>query len=387
MNYAVEFINNPAKNENLEMKCIFEKDVPSKMLKDKILFDNNVESKVMFNGNDCQLKKIHLAPSLHKIKPIHSHELIYHFTNNNDNNVFMVSRMNVDKNNDLEKIYNNISLKELFENFKSNYYYNTKNDDLVVLTKNVNGYGNTISNTVNKKRVYTDIFDRNNFTNIKEVFTVNDSKKPFLVHFPGKNIKISKDDNVEGFTTGKVDKSGTYMECEMLKDDGTGAYDDTAIVPLKTSVYEKGLSMFSHLLHYAFITVVAGYVFPMLVVTIIEPEDYINNKILRYVVGYISILLFFTVGLFIMLYGLLSPNFKPDESKTEKENEKGLETSQMYAMIGFYFMLIHCSFALGMYGMKMLKVNEMFTEFFDADSEELKYSFFNILSGLKTNEE
>jgi hypothetical protein len=59
----------------------------------------------------------------------------------------------------------------------------------------------------------------------------------------------------------------------------------------------------------------------------------------------------------------------------------------MYAMIGFYFMLIHCSFALGMYGMKMLKVNEIFTKFFDSDSEELKYSFFNILSGLKTNEE
>ena len=255
---------------------------------------------------------------------------------------------------------------------------------MVVLTKHVNGYGNTISNITNKKGIYKDIFEKNNFTNIKEVFTVNDSKKPVLVHFPGKNIKISKHEKVEGFT-GKVDKSGTYMECEMLKDDGTGAYDDTVIVPLKTSVYEKGLSMFSHLLHYAFITVVAGYVFPMLTITIIEPEDYINNKILRYVVGYISILVFFTIGLVIMLYGLLSPNFKPNESKTEKENEKGLESSQMYAMIGFYFMLIHCSFALGMYGMKMLKVNEIFREFFDTD--ELKYSFFNVLSGLKTNEE
>ena len=50
---------------------------------------------------------------------------------------------------------------------------------------------------------------------------------------------------------------------------------------------------------------------------------YINNKILRYVVGYISILVFFTIGLVIMLYGLLSPNFKPNSSKTEKENEKG----------------------------------------------------------------
>lgn len=386
MNYAVEFINNPVKNENVEMHCNLEKETPSKKLKDRLLFNDNVNSTASFNKKKCKLKKVYLVPSLHKIKPFHSHELVFHFNNVEDNNnIFMVSRINADKNKDLEKVYENISFDELFENFKENYFYKTKNDDLVVLTKQVNGHGNTVTNITNKNDIYKNIFDRNDFTNMNEVTTINDKKKPLLIHFAGKNMKIHKEhtDNVEGFT-GKVDTSGTYMECEMLKDDGTGAYDDTAIVPLKTSVYEKGLSMFSHLLHYAFITVVAGYLFPLLTVSILHPEDYINNKILRYIVGYGPIVLFFLVGLSIMLYGLLSPTFKPDESNTKKDNEKKLESSQLYAMIGFYFMLIHCSFALGMYGMKVLKVNDLFENFFDPS--ELKDSFYNILSGLKTNE-
>ena len=166
------------------------------------------------------------------------------------------------------------------------------------------------------------------------------------------------------------------MQCELLQDDGE-AYEDTAIVPLKTNTYERGLINFSNFLNYFLITVGAGFVLPMAFISMFSRETLMNNDTLNSIASFGSVGLFFGVGILLICYGTLNPTFSK-----KLRNEENMATGMLYAASGFYLVLLHLAFAFGMFSMKRLQVDERFVEMFD--SQVLSgASFYNTLDGFK----
>ena len=179
---------------------------------------------------------------------------------------------------------------------------------------------------------------------------------------------------------------GSYMDCKLLKENSNEAYEDVAVVPLKTNVYERGMVTFSHFLHFFLVSVGAGLGFPNLLVTAFTLDNFKDQETggrngTGNFVGMFSFFLFFVLGLILMIVGLAAPKYK-----RKKTNDKGIKDGSVLATVGFYFVLIHCSFALGMFTFKKfetLTYDNKFYAMFD-NSHLTKGSFFDILEGLRT---
>ena len=110
-------------------------------------------------------------------------------------------------------------------------------------------------------------------------------------------------------------------------------------------------------------------------------KDPASNKLnmVYYGVAYFSLVCFFLVGIIIMVVGLADPKF----TKTQN-NHNHIEQVSLLATVGFYFILMHCSFALGMFTFKKfgsLLSDKRFDEMFE--NQHLDGSFYNLLDGLK----
>jgi hypothetical protein len=204
------------------------------------------------------------------------------------------------------------------------------------------------------------------------------------------DVKLTKmlyiNSTQEGFI-GTIGKDDTYMECKLLQEDANDpnqVYEDVAVVPLKTNTYERGMVTFSHFLHFFLVSVGAGLGFPNLMVTIFDKKTFINEEtgkpktFLRILIGFFSIVCFFLVGLIMVIIGLADPRYS-----SKIANDQTIKQGSVLATVGFYMILVHCSFALGMFTFKKFGalVSKRFDDMFEKD--ELSGSFWDILDGLK----
>lgn len=287
------------------------------------------------------------------------------------------------------------NLNSVFSRFKSTSLYQTKTGNFVFVS-NITllsaGDAPTVNNSA--KVSYKEIIEPDSFVFSSAMETAKQNtlpkvetkttnavfkKQPFSVESSGK----------EGFLAG----SGSYMECKLLKTnakDRNTVYEDVAVVPLKTNTYERGMVTFSHFLHFFLVSFGAGLGFPNLLVTVFEHKDFIDPKTgafntMRTAVGCFSLIIFFLTGLILMIVGLADPKFRRG-----KKNNVAIKDGSVIATVGFYFVLIHCSFALGMFTFKKFekiepKDNNKFFRMFDNEGLGAT-SFFDILDGLKKNQ-
>jgi len=277
----------------------------------------------------------------------------------------------------------------VFSQMKSSVLYQTKTGNFVfVCNYSLLSAEDAPTVSMSAKASYKDIIEPDSFNvfwTVKvakpplrkvETKTTNILFKPLGV---GETVK-------EGFLTG----AGSYMECKLLKENATDrntVFEDVAVVPLETNVYQRGMVTFSHFLHFFLVSFGAGLGFPNLLVTVFTRDDFIDEKTntfnsLRMAVGFFSLIIFFLTGLILMIVGLTAPG-----NRKKKKNKLGIKNGSVIATVGFYFVLIHCSFALGMFTFKKFetltdegKNNKFFAMF---ENKGLgATSFFDILDGL-----
>ena len=344
-------------------------------------FPANTTSFLKSKKGMYKAKNAYIGPNLHKDGKS-SHEIIIEHVNEKGDKCFLCKRLQSENkvssfvsniSNYLNSFFSEYSFDDIINSSSKNTLYITDRDhDIIVMdepfiTNNVPL--NTQSVSEMKQRV---------FRNDKMYPGINSKDERTILE--KRNILL-KNSTKEGFTTivdtdTQIDTTGTYMQCELLQDDGE-AYEDTAIVPLKTNTYERGLINFSNFLNYFLITVGAGFVLPMAFISMFSRETLMNNGTLNSVASFGSVGLFFGVGILLICYGTLNPTFSK-----KMRNEENMATGMLYAASGFYLVLLHLAFAFGMFSMKRLQVDERFVEMFD--SQVLSgASFYNTLDGFK----
>jgi len=315
----------------------------------------------------------------------------------------------------------------VFSQFKPTVLYQTKTGNFVVVTNyTLLSENEAPTQTISAKAAYKEIIEPDSF---HELSTVNVAK-PSLQKVLTKTsnvvfkafLKEERETKKEGFKTRSAkefrrDKrkrrerrraekaaaaaaaaaaasanpsgtglGGSYMDCKLLKENSNEAYEDVAVVPLKTNVYERGMVTFSHFLHFFLVSVGAGLGFPNLLVTAFTLDNFRDPDTggrtgTGNLVGGFSFCLFFVLGLLLMIVGLAAPKYR-----SKKKNDKGIKDGSVLATVGFYFVLIHCSFALGMFTFKKfgtLTYDDKFVAMF-SNTDLTWGSFFNILEGLRT---
>jgi len=120
----------------------------------------------------------------------------------------------------------------------------------------------------------------------------------------------------------------------------------------------------------------------LLFVSIFQRDNLIaadgGRTLLSWFLSYGSLVVFFLLGLIIMIVGLAIQ--KKEMSNMHKKTKPGEVNASVMAMSGFYLILVHCSFALGMFAFKKFE-HESFVNMFS--KENLTTSFYDVLSGLQ----
>jgi hypothetical protein len=212
---------------------------------------------------------------------------------------------------------------ESLDQFFSNHFYNqtnriykTKRSIIILLPTviHVNSFP-SFSEFSRKtlKRKYKEIYDTPFYDSFLFFSTENDME-PYVNNIIAKNISIQKELITEGFST------GTYQICTLLKDDGTGEYSDTAVVPLGANIYESGGAMFTYFLYFLLIFVVVGILSPYLTILGIKTSKSLPGMLTF--LGYVILL----IGFILIITGF-----------TKKQN-KG--KNALLVTLGFYFVVM-----------------------------------------------
>jgi hypothetical protein len=385
---AVEIINTGNK-EYLEVLYRFD-DEKLELFDHQLVYTypKTTSSKIQFLGNDYIPTNIHITPKMHGPVPLlgNMFELVMECYHGAKKLLFCIG---VEFNNKHE-VY--VDLEEpdfdrIFSKCKPPVLYQTKSGNFVFVTKTIISVAGTVPKLSSSSTCYKEIIENDSFDSSSAVDLM-----PRLVKVESKtsNVGLVKITEIEeGFVSGR---DGSYMECKLLQDDGKQVYEEVAIVPLKTNTYERGMVTFSHFLHFFLVSVGAGVGFPNLLVTVFEHKDFTEGetgKKTRMFVGYGSFVMFFVVGLIMMLIGLADPKYK-----SRKNNKSAIKNGSVIATVGFYFLLIHCAFALGMVAFKKFR-SEKFLQLFGwsqaiptNNEDRISQtdgigSFFDILHGMK----
>lgn len=387
---AVEIKHNGKKNK-LDLFYHLVKDEDLKMsTPTHYHFPSETDSLIKFSKKEYVPKNIFIAPKLHLADTIQSElELVLEAVNNEKNTkIFLCIGLNFVtdmKNKEWVFPLKTPSLEHLFSQCLKNHVYQTKSKNIVIVcSKSISVNGVKPKMTMSSKTAYKDIIDNDSYNVLSLVET---SKDNGVKEVPTKssNVRFEKmlfhKKSVEEQSIEEGFKSGTYMECKLLQEDATDhnqVYEDVAVVPLSTNTYERGMVTFSHFLHFFLVTFGAGVGFPHLFLNLFSSGDFKDNagntNFFRTIIGYSSFILFFLVGLIMLLIGLLDPRYKQ-----LKQNEQEIKQGSVLATVGFYFILIHCSFALGMFAMKKFEYSDFKTMF---RNDNLNGSFFDIMDGL-----
>ena len=389
---AVEIVNN-GKKTHLDVFYHFVQKEELKMTSPTHYgFDRDTGAKIRFLDKVFIPQNIYVTQKIHKAGTLDSDcELILESEFEAKQKLFMCIGLRfqtVIENNEWVFPLKTANLEDIVSQCRKNYVYQTKSGNFVcVCTKSLLVNGVKPAMSVSPKDAYKDIIDGDSYDVLSLVMTGGDNhmkkveskssnvvfkKMLFDMTLDTDSKQVSNDDVKEGFQT-TMDNS--YMECKLLKedtDDMNEVYEDVAVVPLKTNVYERGIVTFSHFLHFFLVTVGGGIGFPMFFATIINNAKQLQGN-LRWPVGIGSFIIFFLGGLIIMSIGLALP--KSSRAHNNKDKTKGAEL----AVVGFYFMLLHISFVIGMVAFKKL-VFQNFNTIFPKPLSGI--SFFDVLDGL-----
>ena len=390
---AVEIVHN-GKKDPLDVLYHFEEEEIIQTSPTAYGFPQNTPSKINLFNKTYIPRKIHITSPMHKVPSLKSDgELVIECDFKEIHKLYICTGLIFNNSEDLVFPLEKPNLEIVITKCKKNHIYQTKGGNYVCVCSNaLNVGGEKPEIKTNAKDSYKEIIDADTFDVISIITTTADSQikkvesKTSNVQFKKMLFEQYHENSVqEGFHT--LEGDGTYMECKLLEEDANNTsevYEDVAVVPLKTNTYERGMVTFSHFLHFFLVSLGAGIGFPQLLVTLFKKDDFkdpASNKlnIVYYGVAYFSLVCFFLVGIIIMVVGLADPKF----TKTQNNNNQ-IEQGSVLATVGFYFILMHCSFALGMFTFKKfgsLLSDKRFDEMFE--NQHLDGSFYNLLDGLK----
>jgi hypothetical protein len=401
---AVEIVNSGNK-EYLEVLYHFNDDKLTTFSPALFLFTPTTSSNIIFLQEKYSAIKLHLTKKLHHQASSKSLEYLdmvveCHGTEQLSKKLFICIGIEFNRSEGTFDLQSP-NFNSVFSQLKSTSLYQTKTGNFVFVSNITLLSARDAPTVYNSAKVsYKEIIEPDSFNFSAAVETAKQNalprvetkttnvafkSKPASMESSGKELDLLA--GKEGFLAG----TGSYMECKLLKTNATDkntVYEDVAVVPLKTNTYERGMVAFSHFLHFFLVSFGAGLGFPNLLVTVFEYRNFIDEKtgsfnLLRSVVGFFSLFVFFLTGLVLMIVGLADPKFIRG-----KKNNEAIKDGSVIATVGFYFVLIHCSFALGMFAFKKFetindgKDNKFFAMF---DNKMLgASSFFDILDGLKT---
>lgn len=388
---AVEIVHN-GKKDPLDVLYHFEEEEIIQTSPIAYGFPQNTPSKINLFNKTYKPLKLHITSPMHKIPSLKSDcELIIECVFKEIHKLYICTGLIFNNSDDLVFPLEKPNLEIVTTKCKKNHIYQTKGGNYVCVCSNaLNVGGEKPEIKTNAKDSYKEIIDADTFDVISIITTTADSQikkvesKTSNVQFKKMLFEQYHDYSIqEGFHT--LDGSGSYMECKLLEEDANNTsevYEDVAVVPLKTNTYERGMVTFSHFLHFFLVSLGAGIGFPQLLVTLFEKEDFKDPagkpNSLYYGVAYFSLVCFFLIGLIVMLVGLADPRFTKAQV-----NDKQIKQGSVLATVGFYLILVHCSFALGMFTFKKFGtlLGEKFADMFH--HENLGGSFYNLLDGLK----
>lgn len=394
---AVEIVNN-GKKTHLDVFYHFVQKEELKMTSPTHYgFDRDTGAKIRFLDKVFIPQNIYVTQKIHKAGTLDSDcELILESEFEAKQKLFMCIGLRfqtVIENNEWVFPLKTANLEDIVSQCRKNYVYQTKSGNFVcVCTKSLLVNGVKPAMSVSPKDAYKDIIDGDSYDVLSLVMTGGDNhmkkveskssnvvfkKMLFDMTLDTDSKQVSNDDVKEGFNTA-MDNS--YMECKLLKedtDDMHDVYEDVAVVPLKTNVYERGIVTFSHFVHFCMMTIVAGIGFPLLFSILFK--NGIGENMKTFLNFFLSI--FILIGVVFIGVGLGIGS--PKENNTKKK-----ATATAFAIIGFYLLIMSFSFALGMYAFKKLN-NEIFkfnnngTDVVMFNIDNLSWrSLFNILDGL-----
>lgn len=359
-------------------------------------FSSGSNSAVSLLNNTYNLDRIHVTHPLHKFennKEVQFELVLECICKMNNHKLFICRGIQIEPTKKAYFPLTNETIKDIFcsNDDSDNMIYKSKNN-FVMYRPGVLQMSSRLNKFTDGKSpcdAYREIFD--DFICANTVEIPSDRKTQISaskMNRFGDTRRVS-----EGFLTG----DGTYMECKLLKEDAKDSsetYEDVAIVPLSTNVYERGMVGFSYFLNFFIVTVGAGLGFPNLIVTLFNKQSFYDTdedgtsvpNSLRTIIGYFSFVLFFILGFILVIVGLTDPRFKG-----AKANYEPLPGSTLF-LVGFHLILVHCSFALGMWTFKRFgktlssDFETMFTRPNDSSGAAISPGwahFFDVLSDLK----
>ena len=219
---------------------------------------SNAKSKTEINDEIYNLTQIYITPPIHEGK--HDYEMVCVYSGHK--RALFTFFLKKDTTPVLTIPFEHIDLAILDSYIHTNFHYNNDSrEHIFVCTTPIPINDSSIEIHGNPSRLYKQIYEPTIFSQLSFLFTQKDSvKKIVILH---ENITIKRG-NIEKIQEGFSD---TYMQCELVEDDGNGNLTDIseyAITPLNASMYQRGMVTFTTFLHLMLCIVAGGIVIPSL---------------------------------------------------------------------------------------------------------------------------
>lgn len=202
---------------------------------------SNAKSKTEINDEIYNLTQIYITPPIHEGK--HDYEMVCVYSGHK--RALFTFFLKKDTTPALTIPFEHINLAILDSYIHENFHYNNDSrEHIFVCTTPIPINDSSIEIHGNPNRLYKQIYEPTIFSQLSSLFTQKDSiKKIVILH---ENVPIQKG-KIEKIQEGFEDTYETYMQCELVEDDGGVLTDisEYAITPLNASMYQRGMVTFT----------------------------------------------------------------------------------------------------------------------------------------------
>lgn len=263
---------------------------------------SNGKSKTEINDEIYNLTQIYITPPIHEGK--HDYEMVCVYSGHK--RALFTFFLKKDTTPALTIPFEHINLAILDSYIHENFHYNNDSrEHIFVCTTPIPINDSSIEIHGNPNRLYKQIYEPTIFSQLSSLFTQKDSiKKIVILH---ENVPIQKG-KIEKIQEGFEDTYETYMQCELVEDDGGVLTDisEYAITPLNASMYQRGMVTFVTFLH-LISSIIGGLVIATAQIHMLNLK---SEKAWLY--GCIIHWSLFTVACVLVMIGLISNPKKPD---------------------------------------------------------------------------
>ena len=263
---------------------------------------------------------------------------------------------------------------------ENNVFYKSNSDKLVMFfTSPIPVFGIPLISQLAKES-YREILDNERVDSLSHILTIFDTSSIRSIAIKSTNVPlrpllIHTVRRKEGFET--ISGSYDYMECNLLKDDGTGTFDDTAIVPLSANIMDRSIAGLTYFLNFVLLIVVCGILIPVILDSFCWTNDFQKYLIPRennpdfniwyprtFIMAPWTFILFFFVFLLLGFVGT-----------TNKIHQR------TYLYISFNFLVAYCFLMLGILIFKKIKYNN-YPKMFEDLPDKVSW-MGNLLAGIR----